>query len=120
MFHRNMWFLSALAGRAWSTPLMCQFSKMPCAICWGDSPPTALFFGYDEIALAAMMSLLQWGYRVPEEISIVGFDDSPGLASRVSPALTTLRMPTDALAARMPCIRCSAPSRITARLRGDG
>ena len=32
------------------------------------------------------------GISIPEELSVVGFDDSP-LASRLSPSLTTIRMP---------------------------
>lgn len=61
--------------------------------------PTAIFFGNDQAAFPALQMLLSWGYRVPEDISVVSFDDTPGLASHTRPALTGLRMPTLALGA---------------------
>ncbi len=65
----------------------------------GENPPTALFFGNDLIAFPAMLTLLTWGYRIPQDISVVSFDDTPGMASHTRPALTGIRMPTLALGA---------------------
>jgi len=55
-----------------------------------ESPPTALLCMSDELALAALMVAPQQGFRVPAELSIVGFDDTPP-ASWADPGLTTVR-----------------------------
>jgi DNA-binding LacI/PurR family transcriptional regulator len=65
----------------------------------GPNPPTALFFANDHIALPGLLTLLGWGYRVPQDVSVISFDDTPGLASHTRPALTGMRMPTLALGA---------------------
>ncbi|CCN33248.1 putative Transcriptional regulator [Vibrio nigripulchritudo SO65] len=59
---------------------------------------TALFAANDETAYGAMKALHDRNYRIPEDISIVGFDDLP--TSRFfTPALTTLRQPIEELGA---------------------
>lgn len=57
-----------------------------------DSPsgPTALLCMSDELALAAMVVAKERGLAVPAELSIVGFDDTPG-ARWSEPPLTTIR-----------------------------
>ena len=62
-------------------------------------PPTALFCANDEIAAGAMAALSEMGLRVPEDVSVIGFDDSSA-ASVLRPALTTLRQPFQELARR--------------------
>lgn len=52
--------------------------------------PTAIFAWNDPYAIDAMEAAEALGLRVPEELSIVGFDDIP-LAEKVKPALTTVR-----------------------------
>ena len=54
--------------------------------------PTAVLASNDLSAIGAMSALLAAGIRVPEDISIVGFDDLPA-ASQVHPALTSVRQP---------------------------
>lgn len=54
--------------------------------------PTALMLNNDEAAFLACSALRDSGYRIPQDISIVGFDDVP-LARHFSPALTTISMP---------------------------
>lgn len=54
--------------------------------------PTAFFADNDMIALGAMKALQEKGYRVPEDISIIGFDDLP-FCEISSPRLTSLRVP---------------------------
>ena len=54
--------------------------------------PTAFFADNDMIALGAMKALQERGYRIPEDVSIVGFDDL-SFSAISSPALTTLRVP---------------------------
>lgn len=58
---------------------------------------TAMVFGSDIMALGAIDALERRGVRVPEDVSIVGFDDSP-LIRFMRPALTTLRQPVAAIA----------------------
>jgi len=50
----------------------------------------AIFAGTDLIAIGAMRALQDAGRRVPEDVSVVGFDDMP-LAAYVSPTLTTVQ-----------------------------
>jgi DNA-binding LacI/PurR family transcriptional regulator len=54
-----------------------------------DDLPTAVFAGYDDIACAAMNTFQMQGFRIPEDISVVGFDNS-NVASFVYPSLTTI------------------------------
>lgn len=60
-----------------------------------DDPPTAVLAFSDLAALEVMERARDRGIRVPEQLSIVGFDDNP-IAARVSPALTTVRQDIDA------------------------
>lgn len=57
------------------------------------APLTALFCAGDTLAAVAVKTLTEEGWRVPEDISIVGFDDAPLLAECLNPPLTTVRMP---------------------------
>jgi DNA-binding LacI/PurR family transcriptional regulator len=57
-----------------------------------DDPPTALLCHSDLIANGVVRAAESQGLRVPEDLSVVGFDDSP-LASRMRPTLTTVRQP---------------------------
>lgn len=53
-----------------------------------DPTVTAVFCGNDEIAMGVIRGLVDSGVRVPEDVSVVGFDDHP-LAEMWSPPLTT-------------------------------
>lgn len=55
-----------------------------------DDRPTAVYVAGDEMAIAAIKVIKEWGLRVPEDISIVGFDDIE-LAKHIDPPLTTIR-----------------------------
>lgn len=57
-----------------------------------DDPPTAIFAGNDEIALGLMEEARRRSIRIPEDLSVVGFDDT-FLASRSAPQLTTVGQP---------------------------
>lgn len=54
--------------------------------------PSAVFAANDEMAAAVLYAARVRGILVPEDISIIGFDDTP-IASRVWPPLTTVRWP---------------------------
>lgn len=55
-------------------------------------PPTAVFAASDSIALGVLASAQRHGLRVPQDLSVVGFDDSAAAVSS-APALTTVRQP---------------------------
>lgn len=57
-----------------------------------DPRPTAIFAGNDSIAFGAMRAIFEAGLQVPEDVSLVGFDDVEW-SSIVRPALTTIRQP---------------------------
>lgn len=61
--------------------------------------PTAVFAVDDETAVGAMQAIQEAGWRVPQDVSVVGMDDIP-LAAAVRPALTTVRIDTEALGQR--------------------
>jgi LacI family transcriptional regulator len=58
--------------------------------------PTAIFACNDEMAAGVLFAARERGLRVPEDLSIIGFDDTP-IASRVWPPLTTVRWPIIAM-----------------------
>ena len=62
-----------------------QFFKLP-------NPPTAIFAASDEMALEAITVAMEKGLNVPEDVSVIGFDDNP--ACLFGPvALTTIKQP---------------------------
>jgi LacI family transcriptional regulator len=63
-----------------------------------DEPPTAIFAGSDQQAFGVYEALRSRRLRVPEDISVVGFDDLT-VCSWVSPPLTTVRQPLEEMAA---------------------
>ena len=60
---------------------------------------TAVFVASDEMAFGVIRALHELGRRVPEDVSIVGFDDI-ALAAYCSPALTTIAQPFDEIGRR--------------------
>lgn len=61
--------------------------------------PTAIVALNDEMAVGALTALRQRGFRVPEDVSLTGFDDIP-IAADVVPALTTVHVPLEELGER--------------------
>jgi LacI family transcriptional regulator len=57
-----------------------------------DQPPTAIFAANDETALGVLEAARTHGLRVPEDLSVVGFDDTE-VARVASPALTAVAQP---------------------------
>lgn len=60
-------------------------------------PPTAIFASNDEMAVGAINAAQELGLKVPEDLSVAGFDDSI-LATRITPTLTTIRRPVRQMA----------------------
>jgi LacI family transcriptional regulator len=60
--------------------------------------PTAIFAGSDQQAFGVYEAARQRGLRVPQDLSVVGFDDLP-VARWVSPPLTTVRQPLSEMGA---------------------
>jgi DNA-binding LacI/PurR family transcriptional regulator len=60
----------------------------------------AVFVASDLMARGAMRALAQAGRRVPEDVAVGGFDDSP-VAVTTTPALTTIRQPWQRISSEM-------------------
>ncbi len=65
----------------------CTFLDLP-------TPPTAIFASNDVMAMGVMDAVRNRGLRVPDDISVIGFDDIPQ-ASLTHPALTTVNQPLE-------------------------
>lgn len=76
-----------------------------------DPGVTAVFCGNDEVAMGVIRGLEEAGRRVPEDVSVVGFDDHP-LAEVWRPGLTTVHQDFEALGER-------AFGLLAAQLAGD-
>lgn len=57
------------------------------------SRPTVLLAGNDEIAMQCLFAAHSLGLRVPDDISIIGFDDFRMISEQVIPPLTTVALP---------------------------
>jgi LacI family transcriptional regulator len=62
-----------------------------------DDPPTAFFFGTDRMAMGAYFAFTERGLSVPDDVSVVGFDDQHYIADALRPALTTMALPHSAM-----------------------
>jgi LacI family transcriptional regulator len=60
-------------------------------------PPTAIYAASDKLALGVLRAAAVRGVRVPDELSVVGFDDIP-MATYAIPSLTTVRQPIEHMA----------------------
>jgi LacI family transcriptional regulator len=85
------------------------------------SGPTAIICGNDVLAIGALAEARDRGLRVPQDLSITGFDDLP-ISSLVTPALTTVRVPTQRMGEQAAALLLSqmarpAPGRQTPQTR---
>lgn len=71
--------------------------------------PTAFFSMNDMIAYGCIKALLRHGYQVPEDVSIIGFDDLPSSSNLSDPPLTTIRVSSHQ-------IGCRAVERLSERI----
>ena len=66
----------------------------------GKARPQALFCASDRMALGALLALREAGLRVPEDISLLGFDDQ-GEFVAVAPGLTSIRLVAEGVGMRL-------------------
>lgn len=59
-----------------------------------QSPPTAVFCSNDDMAIGAMNAIFAKGLNVPEDISVIGFDDI-GISQYMTPRLSTVKRPVE-------------------------
>jgi DNA-binding LacI/PurR family transcriptional regulator len=111
--HRNVWHLAGPKDRVgtedrirgWRTTLQKSGIKPPpprfgdwsahsghaaAKELIADPSVTAIFVGNDQMALGVLRAIQEAGRRVPEDVSVVGFDDIPD-AAYFAPPLTTVR-----------------------------
>ncbi len=69
-----------------------SYDSMRAWLAGNPALPTAFFVENDIMALGCMRALSERGVRIPEDVSMVGFDDLP-YASICNPPLTTARIP---------------------------
>ncbi|SHH15167.1 LacI family DNA-binding transcriptional regulator [Cognatishimia maritima] len=88
----------------------------------GRCPSTAVFCGNDLVAVAAIQALTSHGIRVPEDVSVLGYDDLP-VAQMSEPGLTTIRVDWTAIgkeAIRLVLARSSANDAPVAQVQIGG
>ena len=76
---------------------------------------TAIFAFCDEVAVGAMAALHDAGLSVPEDVSVLGFDDLK-IAAKVRPALTTVRQPIEAIVKKTMELLCRSEGDLRAEL----
>jgi len=85
-----------------------QYTKRLLAV---KEPPTAIICGNDILAYGALLECQASGLKVPNDISIVGFDDLP-MSQHIHPAITTMHVPSEEMGRR-------AADYLLARLNGE-
>lgn len=68
------------------------YSEMTALLKAGLIPARGYFADNDLIAIGAMQALQDFGFRVPEDVSIIGFDDI-GMSAHTNPPLSTMHVP---------------------------
>jgi len=63
-----------------------------------EKQPTAVFCASDRLAIALLEAAAKRGLKLPDDLSVIGFDDMPS-AQHCNPALTTVRVSVGAIAA---------------------
>jgi LacI family transcriptional regulator len=73
----------------WSFDTGLRCARELLALPW---PPTAIVASCDDEATGVIQAIWERGWRCPQDVSVVGFDDNP-IACQVCPPLTTVRQP---------------------------
>ncbi|MCZ0756005.1 LacI family DNA-binding transcriptional regulator [Anoxybacillus sp. J5B_2022] len=61
------------------------------------TPPTAVFTGSDEVAAGIISEANKHGFRIPEQLAVVGFDNQE-ITELMEPSITTVHQPVDQMA----------------------
>ena len=77
-------------------------------------PPTAVFAAADHAAIGFIKAVREAGFRTPDDVSVIGFDDIDDYCSVIDPPLTTMRQP------RVELGRLAAEDLIARMVRGKG
>lgn len=77
-----------------------------------ETPPTAIFAANDDMAAGVIAACYRRQIRIPQDLSVAGFDDTP-FASIISPSLTTIYQPSRELA-------CEAVGQLLEELASPG
>ena len=72
--------------------------RAACRLLRCNPRPTAIFAANDDMAIGALAALKDQGVRVPEDLSLAGFDDVP-IVRYLTPALTSIRAPISEMGA---------------------
>lgn len=70
-------------------------------------PPTAIFCANDSMAVGAISALRRAGRRVPDDVAVAGFDDTP-IGRYLSPSLSSVRVDVNRMGARAVELLCHA------------
>ena len=73
----------------WSFETGLRCARELLALPW---PPTAIVASCDDEATGVIQAIWERGWRCPQDVSVVGFDDNP-IACQICPPLTTVRQP---------------------------
>ena len=95
LLRRGAPVVEPLAGTDWTARTGFELGRRVAA----DDRVTAVFCANDQMALGLLRALQQAGRRVPEDVSVVGFDDMPE-TEYFGPALTSVRQDFDELGRR--------------------
>ena len=68
------------------------YADMKELLATGEKPTASYFADNDHIAIGAIRALEEAGYKIPEDVAVVGFDDIP-LCNYMNPPLTTVQVP---------------------------
>jgi LacI family transcriptional regulator len=77
--------------------------------------PTAFFCAHDGLAVTVVSELLRLGFRIPEDVTVIGFGDFSS-ATQISPQLTTVTLPGQEMGAA--CVRL-LDDKLTGRIASD-
>jgi LacI family transcriptional regulator, gluconate utilization system Gnt-I transcriptional repressor len=83
------------ANDGWITSLPMEFAsgcELARKLMRGKKRPTAIFAASDIIATGFVLECHRLGWRIPQDIAVAGFDDTP-LSSAIEPQLTTVQVP---------------------------
>ena len=85
------WFVAGLEGPVFGDRFVAFENAR--ALLQAEDRPSALFCGNDEIALQVFCAATSLGLRVPQDLSIVGFDDFKVVTEVMRPQLSTVALP---------------------------